>query len=883
MLCDAKRIVGVCLVLTAISLHAAPQTSALAQPPGGRPQNLKQALQGFFGARGEPASEEMPAAEEELAKPQSPRTRPSGPAVGMKASRPVAGRSRPEPADQEPESSRGGLFRGGIFHQLRAIGGQDDEIDAESLAVAEDSLEATEPSLEPFSSRVEPSRTAGRGSLDRSTSSAAPRASTPSAERRKPQLSSAPPALAGSEVKTSPAVATLNDRQSSRRKEMSAPPSRRSDAGAQPRSAALASDANRPRAVAPPPREAAPARAEQPMIASKRYVTAEIEKKRSPAAEAVSRSPEIKDLVAAGGSRVRDLSPLPDPISLPPAVAPSTEPTATASASKPALRASAATIAETDKDPQLTFGPTATPQNTTARSLPATAQAPSAQTVSTAASTQQQHQPKATVATGEAAPIASSAIVGTSDARLLEMVIPQIRLWVDGPPKLRVERATTYRVAAKNEGEAGVVGLLVSSVVPAGVNAADLKVQRGTIETESLEDGSHVVLWQLPELGPGEVQMLDMKLTASRAEHLSMEVEWTVLPSTGNAEIDAFQPQLAVALEGPGEVMFGKPEMYRMRVRNPGTVDLQDVEVFLDAAGLGSNRSSIGDLAAGKEVVVEVEMTFRQSGKLAMTGGASCEAEGVRSESRIEVNVEQVELKVACTAPVKQYQSAVAEYTFQVENVGSVRASGINCSVQLPPGTEASSLPEGVALREGALTWELSELAGGSVATMRVPLRLHAAGEQRITLRAEAADTEASADAVVAIESISDLKLTVVDPVAPAAVDSKVSYELIVHNRGSRPAGDVSIVAQFSDGIEPVSFDGGEATMVPGQVVFAPLASIAPGEQRKLRVVAVAAQPGMHRFRVEVKSEGGESVLVQEESTRFLTTAARVDAEMIVR
>ncbi len=50
--------------------------------------------------------------------------------------------------------------------------------------------------------------------------------------------------------------------------------------------------------------------------------------------------------------------------------------------------------------------------------------------------------------------------------------------------------------------------------------------------------------------------------------------------------------------------------------------------------------------------------------------------------------------------------------------------------------------------------------------------------------------------------------------------------------------------------------------------MFDPIARLEPGQEIKLKVHAVAADGGVHRFRAEVTS--GEVVLVAEEATKYI-------------
>jgi hypothetical protein len=94
-------------------------------------------------------------------------------------------------------------------------------------------------------------------------------------------------------------------------------------------------------------------------------------------------------------------------------------------------------------------------------------------------------------------------------------------------------------------------------------------------------------------------------------------------------------------------------------------------------------------------------------------------------------------------------------------------------------------------------------------------------------------------------------------------------------NRGSQAARKVKLIMQFSDGVEPVSFEGCEARIVPGQILCQPLAQLGPGEQATLRIKAQAHQAGAHHFRIEVTTADDDSRLVSEGTTRFFAENSR--------
>ncbi|MCA9159953.1 MAG: hypothetical protein KDA72_16585, partial [Planctomycetales bacterium] len=200
---------------------------------------------------------------------------------------------------------------------------------------------------------------------------------------------------------------------------------------------------------------------------------------------------------------------------------------------------------------------------------------------------------------------------------------------------------------------------------------------------------------------------------------------------------------------------------------------------------------------------------------------------------------------------------------------------------QLPEGAGLVSAPPGAVLSGRELTWRIDELIAGGSEQYSVQLKLTADGANALALKCVGpGNVSASATAVTQVESITDLKLFVNDPIAPAPVGSEVLYELTLTNRGSKAATNVKVVAQFSDGIEPTRGEGHAARVVPGQTLFEPLPRLAAGETVNLKVFAKAAASGTHRFRVEVRADESEVRLVQEESTQYLEPVSRMAAPM---
>jgi len=164
----------------------------------------------------------------------------------------------------------------------------------------------------------------------------------------------------------------------------------------------------------------------------------------------------------------------------------------------------------------------------------------------------------------------------------------------------------------------------------------------------------------------------------------------------------------------------------------------------------------------------------------------------------------------------------------------------------------------------------IGSLAPGAERVFTVQCQLNTAGDNRLEVHAESEnELAASSSFVTRVDALADLKLRINDPQGPTAIGGNANYEIIIENRGTKAAEDVRVIAQFSEGVEPIRAQGMVAEIVPGQVLFQVIPRIGPGEQIKLTIVAVADRAGNHRFRVETTSSEPDTRLVAEESTYF--------------
>lgn len=449
---------------------------------------------------------------------------------------------------------------------------------------------------------------------------------------------------------------------------------------------------------------------------------------------------------------------------------------------------------------------------------------------------------------------------------------PQVRLRVEGSDAILVGQSTPYEVIATNEGKDILQGLLVRASVPKGIRITDASVNAGRFELDEETDDNGIV-WEIDQLPPNSSKSLKLMLNANQAEHFALGLEWTVAPPVSQMAIMVQQPKLELALEGASEAEYGRPQKYRMRIRNPGNAAAKGVTLALTGSAQ-PQETVVGDIPAESERIVEAELVFKKSGIAPIQAIAISQESQLESKAQIDVQIRQSNLIAHWSGPAEFYLGSTATYTLTLENTGMISALDQDCVLELPEGVDAIELPDDFKRAGTQVKWSIPKLDVGSRVEYALQLGMNRPGANQIQLIATGKTGEPFSSRVTTqVEAVADLHLTVTDPVAPAPVGQPVVYEISITNRGKKSAEEVYVIAQFSEGIEPTRLDGHTGKWIPGQAIFDTVPSIGPGETLVLKVIAEASKPGTHRFRAAVKCQGSEDDLLEEGSTRYTASS----------
>ena len=459
-----------------------------------------------------------------------------------------------------------------------------------------------------------------------------------------------------------------------------------------------------------------------------------------------------------------------------------------------------------------------------------------------------------------------------ADALALRSEAPPLKVETHGPRAVVIGRPASYTVSITNGGGVPATGVAASVALPSWVEVAGGDASSGDTQHAVATGGGAALVWNLKSVAAGGREQLRLQLIARESQPFELGVSWQVTPAPDSARIQVQEPQLQLALLGPDDVLFGETNIYTIAISNPGTGDAENVALrvgSLSPNGADSPVQQIGTIAAGAQREIEIEVNARQSGQLQIDVEAVAEG-GLRNQTSKQVRVRRAELAMQVIGPPLKYAGSIANYQVTITNSGDATADNVSAEAVIPVGAKYIGGIEQAHLQGNRLLWTIGQLPPGNERSFAIQCDMTAAGELRFDVAAQGDGNLSVADSVATrVEAIADVKLLVNDPQGPMPTDSNVEYELLLVNRGTKAAREIKAVMQFSEGIEPVAAAGHQAEVVPGQVLFATIEELGPGQQMTLRVTARSSQAGNHIYRAAVTSTDPEIRRVAEGTTRF--------------
>ena len=481
--------------------------------------------------------------------------------------------------------------------------------------------------------------------------------------------------------------------------------------------------------------------------------------------------------------------------------------------------------------------------------------------------------------------VGSASPATTKHAVLLSNRSPALVVKTHGQKTIRVGRVATYFISAANAGDLAAEDVVVSVNVPKWAELTRNHTTTGVVRISPDSTGANVMSWSIRNLQPNAEHRLRIDLIPRESRPIELGITWNFKSVSAMTQIQVQEPKLQLSVVGPSDIQFGETKLYTITVSNPGSGDAENVALTLlpinDGTGVPSSRD-LGLIKAGSRRTIEVELTARQAGELAVRAKATADG-NLAADGKQDVRVRRASLVVEATGPAKRFAGTKARYTVKITNNGDATAHDVVAAAALPMASKfVGTTNSGVFDQErGRVRWNIGSLRPGAFQVVELTSVLNGAGSNKLDVRAIAANKLSAADdAVTMVESRADLKLSVEDPPGVIAPGTEMTYEVHIVNRGTKAADNVEVVGFFSEGIEPVSVQGWRGNVEVGQVTMQTIPQIAPGQEIIIKVVAKANRPGNHVFRTELSTKVPLTKLANEEWTVFHSDDSEGAAEV---
>lgn len=451
---------------------------------------------------------------------------------------------------------------------------------------------------------------------------------------------------------------------------------------------------------------------------------------------------------------------------------------------------------------------------------------------------------------------------------------PVLSVQTVGPRRIAVGKESAYAVVIENAGQVAADDVVVTIDLPDWADVLGAEASIGATRSDRSETGAKQFCWKVGPLAAKGREKILLRIVPRQNRPIELAVRWNYTPIASQTVIEVQEPKLAMRLNGPREVFFGKKEKFQLEISNTGNGAAESVAITLMPITQGDGLPSthkLGTLGAGKKRVIEIELTAQQPGNLTVAVDLRSDGE-VRAKLNEKILVRKAEIAIDVVGPKVQYIGTVASYRIRVKNSGNAAARHVNVTATIPAEAKYLSATHGGKLEPGRpkAVWSIEGLEPGAEKVLQLQCQLVQAGFSRLEI-VSTVDNQIAASAATAtkVEAIADLSLEVTDPAGPVPVGQDAVFEVRIRNRGTKRAENVEVVVYFSRGIEPVTVEGNPYNIGPGQVVFDTIGSLPAGKDVVLKITARADTPGNHMFRAEVFCKPLGTKLLGEETTHF--------------
>lgn len=415
-------------------------------------------------------------------------------------------------------------------------------------------------------------------------------------------------------------------------------------------------------------------------------------------------------------------------------------------------------------------------------------------------------------------------------------------------------------------------------------------IQEQPYAQDAMMGGGDFREYYIDRLEPGETRTITATAVARDpgiAQLCSTVIYQPVLCSTTMV----IAPELQVTKTGPQVASVCEPLTYTITVTNTGVGPAEGVvlteslpEGFTTPdARAGELTFDVGTLEAGESREFTVTARGETAGEFTNRTVARS-ARGLTAEAQTTTQLVEPQLEIEKLGPAEAFTGVPMEFVINVRNVGDIPVRNLRIEDAAPQGAVFVAATQNGRFADGRTTWQLDTLNPGDSRTFAVRLENNAPGVFENCVRILTDCGQPVTDCVtVTLESITGLRLLIVDTDDPIAIGDDELYTIQVKNQGGAEATNVQVAINLPPEFTMVSATGPQGANArpqageqPGIFVFEPIPTLAPGQTVEWRVIARGEQATDARVGARLSADQLSRPVIANESTRiFDPTPAR--------
>ncbi|MBX7102689.1 MAG: DUF11 domain-containing protein [Gemmataceae bacterium] len=434
---------------------------------------------------------------------------------------------------------------------------------------------------------------------------------------------------------------------------------------------------------------------------------------------------------------------------------------------------------------------------------------------------------------------------------------PVVTVTVIAPAFIASNKDIEYTLRVENTSNLTARDVVIIHPLPAGktIRKSDIPPTRTT------QAG---VEWDIGTLAGGQKKEIAVSVTPTPDMSEWHHVVRVRFEHGRQATTRLAKPELAVKIMPPTALQQTEQGILRLEVRNPGLLEVRDVQVTLalsdgvafqyDAARPGQPAEpknspqlrtwTLPRLGPSEVRYLDARVLAEKGGNHSVIANALTATGSKATEAKATLAVQPPKLELTAAGPARRGSHQTATYKLTVRNAGNGILRNITVSDKLPAGSEVVTLSGGGQVFDRDVQWIISQLAPGETQTLELTTKAGGPGRHQHSFAARSQSLLDEKSVTTEFEQAAALRMDVRCEPESTTVGNTVRILITVDNTGSAGATNVRPALILPSSLTYVSADPPQHNHEGGRISFQP-GNVAAGGRQVFTINAKAARPAI--------------------------------------